>query len=446
MVPMTDGLSGEEYRKLTEGSPVMIWRSATDGRCDYFNETWLAFTGRAIEAELGDGWAEGVHPVDLERCVEHYRTHFDRRVPFEMEYRLRRYDGVYRTIFDRGVPYEDASGAFKGFIGSCIDVHDAHESKEALARSDALLRAILDSVADAIFALDASGTIISVNPAGESLFRMRAPALIGRDVRALVEVEWPLIVPDPPLEDAPDVRATRADGTVFPAELALTPIRGSQPARYTLVVHDLTQIRLQERRVVEAADEVQRRIGRDLHDGVGQLLIGVALLAKQLESEVPKALAPQAGRVVSLINKGIEATQNISRGLAPVDLGARNLADALAELAALTTATNAVDCQLACDPDLEEPWIGTRTQLFLIAQEAVANAIRHAGATRIEIALRTHGPRRLLRISDDGRGMSKPPPSLGLGLQSMLRRARLIGGMLEVDASATGGVEVRCIW
>jgi PAS domain S-box-containing protein len=117
-------LTAAEYRTVVNHSPVLIWRSGIDSKCDYFNETWLAFTGRTTEQEKGDGWAEGVHPEDFDRCVSYYREHFDRREPFEMEYRLRRHDGVYRWVLDRGAPFHDEAGEFAGFIGSCIDVDD----------------------------------------------------------------------------------------------------------------------------------------------------------------------------------------------------------------------------------------------------------------------------------------------------------------------------------
>lgn len=133
---MARALSATEYRLLVQHSPVMIWRAALDTKCDYFNDTWLAFTGRTLEQELGDGWAEGVHPEDLERCVAYYLDHFGRREPFEMEYRLRRHDGEYRWIFDRGVPYTDDSGSFAGFIGSCVDVDDRRRTQEAQQRHD----------------------------------------------------------------------------------------------------------------------------------------------------------------------------------------------------------------------------------------------------------------------------------------------------------------------
>ena len=120
-----------EYRLLVEASPVLIWRAGLDAKCDYFNETWLAFTGRTLAQEMGDGWAEGVHAEDFDRCVKHYLDHFHRREAFEMEYRLRRHDGEYRWIFDRGVPFTDEAGAFAGFIGSCVDVDERRQAQDA---------------------------------------------------------------------------------------------------------------------------------------------------------------------------------------------------------------------------------------------------------------------------------------------------------------------------
>ena len=128
MTPLPS-LSGEEYRTLVEHGPVMVWRSSENGGCDYFNETWLRFTGRPIEDELGDGWTAGVHPDDLDACLRVYLDHFRRRASFEMEYRLRRHDGAYRWVVDRGTPNFDGA-RFRGFIGSCVDIHERHEAAE----------------------------------------------------------------------------------------------------------------------------------------------------------------------------------------------------------------------------------------------------------------------------------------------------------------------------
>jgi PAS domain S-box-containing protein len=124
-----------EYEALVEQSPILIWRANTDALCDYFNDRWLSFRGRTMEQEYGNGWAEGVHPDDFDRCLKIYLDNFHNQVAFEMEYRLKRHDGVYRWIFDRGVPYNDDNGCFAGFIGSCIDVTDRVDAQEALRRN-----------------------------------------------------------------------------------------------------------------------------------------------------------------------------------------------------------------------------------------------------------------------------------------------------------------------
>ena len=122
------------YLKLFDEFPALIWRSGVDAKCDYFNKSWLRFTGRSMEQEAGEGWAEGVHPEDLERCLKTYMDAFHERRPFEMEYRLRRHDGAYRWIVDFGQPYHDLEGNFAGFLGSCYDVTARIRAEERMRR------------------------------------------------------------------------------------------------------------------------------------------------------------------------------------------------------------------------------------------------------------------------------------------------------------------------
>ena len=140
-------LSATEYQVLVEQAPIMIWRSNTTAECDYFNDRWLLFRGRTMQEEVGNQWAEGVHPDDLDGCLQKYLGCFERRETFEMFYRLKRADGLYRWIFDRGVPFYDRDGTFRGYIGSCIDVTERIEAQraadEARERELAKLRGLL---------------------------------------------------------------------------------------------------------------------------------------------------------------------------------------------------------------------------------------------------------------------------------------------------------------
>ena len=122
--------SRDFYLTLFENFPSMIWRAGTDARVNFFNKTWLEFTGRPLDQELGDGWAAGVHPDDLERCLGTYREAFDQRKPFQMEYRLRHLDGEYRFIVDMGRPFHGLDGGFAGYIGSCYDVTEKVRTEE----------------------------------------------------------------------------------------------------------------------------------------------------------------------------------------------------------------------------------------------------------------------------------------------------------------------------
>lgn len=128
--------SKQYFQKLADAAPVLIWQAGLDKGCYYFNKGWLEFTGRTLEQEQGNGWAEGVHPDDLKRCLEIYTTCFDRREAFIMEYRLRRHDGEYRWLLDHGVPTYDYNSIFTGFLGTCVDIH---EKKTAEAQKDAFI-------------------------------------------------------------------------------------------------------------------------------------------------------------------------------------------------------------------------------------------------------------------------------------------------------------------
>lgn len=145
LLQKTQDISNQEVKTLLERShtneliarifekfPALIWRARPDKMCHYFNETWLDFTGRTMEQEHGNGWVEGVHPEDLQHCVDTYNKAFDNRQPFEMEYRLRHRSGEYRRLRDFGQPFYDKQNQFTGYIGTCYDITENKRYEEQL--------------------------------------------------------------------------------------------------------------------------------------------------------------------------------------------------------------------------------------------------------------------------------------------------------------------------
>ncbi len=122
--------SEARFKHIADSAPVLIWMSGLDKKCTFLNKPWLDFRGRPVEQELGDGWAQGVHPEDLADCLKTYVDAFDERSPFVMQYRLRRHDGQYRWVSDQGMPRYDPSGNFIGYVGSCIDITERIEAEQ----------------------------------------------------------------------------------------------------------------------------------------------------------------------------------------------------------------------------------------------------------------------------------------------------------------------------
>ena len=132
-------VSEVRFRTMAEAAPILLWMAGTDMGYTYFNQQWLEFTGRTNEQELSYGWVDNVHPDDSGACLDLYTTAFVARQPFEIQYRLRRADGVYRWVLDRGVPLVTLEGHFSSYIGSAIDITTRKEAEHILQQTQAEL-------------------------------------------------------------------------------------------------------------------------------------------------------------------------------------------------------------------------------------------------------------------------------------------------------------------
>ena len=158
-----------QYRTLADSGHALIWTADTNKLCDYFNKVWLDFTGRSMQQEIGNGWTEGVHPDDFQRCLDIYVSSFDSRKSFGMDYRLRRHDGEYRWIRDEGCPRYNSEGDFIGYIGNCLDITDRKIAEDALRESEEKLRGLFELSTLGIALTDMNGRYVEFNEAFQAI-------------------------------------------------------------------------------------------------------------------------------------------------------------------------------------------------------------------------------------------------------------------------------------
>ncbi len=205
---------------------------------------------------------------------------------------------------------------------------------------------------------------------------------------------------------------------------------------------EMTERAALEHALLEASEREQRGIGHELHDSLCQHLTGTAMAAQVLSGGLAAARRPEAvmaDRLVSMIEEGISLSRSLARGLAPLELDAAGLVEALRELALATSARGTPRCELVTGGDLRVSHSEEATQLFRIAQEAVRNAVKHASATTVTITLGAQAGRLALSIEDDGSGILLAAAGKhGMGLRIMRYRAAMIGAEIMIDSSGAG--------
>lgn len=196
-----------------------------------------------------------------------------------------------------------------------------------------------------------------------------------------------------------------------------------------------------ERALLDSADRECRRIGQELHDHLCQYLLGAAFATKALADSLPpdSPAGVEAGKLARLINSAVQQARNTARGLHPMGLDAAGLMDALRVL------TQRPHCRLECEKPVRLPDAETAHHAYRIAQEALANALKHSAAREIVVRLSEDDETILLQIADDGRGFQRGPDTpKSIGIESMKIRARALGGMLCIDTPKDGGTSVTC--
>jgi signal transduction histidine kinase len=214
------------------------------------------------------------------------------------------------------------------------------------------------------------------------------------------------------------------------------------------VGHDITDRLNLEWEVLHISEREQRRIAQDLHDGLGQLLVGTLHLVNHLRQDLAAKSSPEArrlSRIMEVINEAIWQTRGLAKGLHPVESEPNGLMSALDSLAIRTQKLVRIPCQFICPRSVLVANNEVATHLFRIAQESVNNAVKHGQPRQIQIRLAAVRGRTSLAVTDDGTGMlaSARKPT-GMGLRIMHYRARMIGGSLLVQTGMAGGTTIVC--
>jgi PAS domain S-box-containing protein len=463
--------SEERFRLVADTAPALIWTSGTNKLCTYVNKPWLEFTGRSIVFELGNGWADGVHPEDLQRCLGNYTQSFDRREKFGMEYRRRRHDGEYRWILDIGVPRFDQNRSFVGYIGIGVDVTERKVAEEALHE---LNRTLEGQTAELQSREELLKIFVKSAPVGVAMFDRdmrylqvsdRWCADYGVDVSQILGRSHYEVFPDMP-DRWKQVHARALEGETLRADEDLWDRKGGMkwirwevrpwlnperlPGGILVFAEDITRRKQMEeaisrmsRNLIESQEQERTRIGRELHDDINQRL---AMLAIELD-QLQKNPSEVQSRVQELQKQTIEISDDVQALSHELDsskleyFGAigsmRSWCEEFGERQGIQIEFKSPEAKISIPREIG-------LCFFRVLQEALHNAAKYSGAKRIEVQLREDAGEIHLLVSDLGRGfdLETAKEGRGLGLTSMQERVRLIKGIISIQSKPMSGTTV----
>ena len=452
-----------KYRALLEQIPAVVFMAYLD------RGTGEAYVSPQIEAALGFSreewledpvrWYRQIHPADKQRWSVEAAQMFLSGKPLRSAYRVIARDGqvIWFHCDARMMRSEDGRPSF--IHGVAFDISDLKRTELQLQEERNVASAILDTVGTLVVVLDHEGRIIRFNRACERTTGFSQDEVQGKCI-------WDLFLPEDEVfrfrsmfdhmrdsqvpSDYETYWITR-EGVQRLIAWSTTVLPGSNggPAYIIASGTDITERKRLEKAVLDISAREQRRIGQDLHDGLGQHLTGIAFMSKVqqqklAEKRMPEAL--EAAKIVQLVNEAIHKTRELAQGLVPVVTDKHGLMSALQLCATEVEDLFGIKCRFQCEDPVFLDDYNKATHLYHIAQEAVNNAIKHGNAKNIVIRLFAGDTRGTLMIKDDGQGLPEASArSTGMGLHIMNYRAGMIGGSLEVRrGDSARGTFVTC--
>jgi PAS domain S-box-containing protein len=467
--------SRDFYFALFSGFPNLVWRSDATGACDYLNQTWLDYTGRPRDAQLGDGWLEGVHPDDRKRWRETYEPAFAAMQAFELEFRLRRADGLFGSMICVGRPYHDMEGRFAGYLCSCYDNTARRAMELALQESEARYEGMTANVPGMVFELlrDASGRVSfsyvsqgcePLTGLAESALRTDAEAFFGLisaterthleatlDASAKQLTTWNWAGRLVPAHEAAEkwinirARPRRIDTGVLWDGLVFDDTQGR--LAQLEIERSREELRALSRHLQTAREEEKARIAREVHDELGSTLTALKIDLDWLSDHLqgaPEAVAQKRAAMDKLLESAVATTRRIVTDLRPSILDDLGLSAALRWQASEFRKHTGARVNVETPPSDQGISRDAALTMFRIFQETLTNVARHAKANEVSVNLAMSDAALVLQVRDNGVGLSdddlRKPTSHGI--RGMRERAQQLGGDVSVSGSPGTGTTV----
>jgi PAS domain S-box-containing protein len=451
-----------KYRALVEQIPAVVFMAYLE------KGVGEAYVSPQIEAALGFSqsewledpvrWYHQIHAEDKQRWSAEAAEMFVSGKPLRSAYRVMARDGrvLWFHCEAQMIRRDDGEPWFLHGVG--FDITDLKRAEEALQEERNVLSAILDTVGALIVVLDPRGRIVRFNRACEQTTGFPYESVRGKflpDLFVNTEESAGFRTMFEDLSAGHTASQFESswltwNGTVRLIAWSTTILEGKHSEVKHIIATgiDITERKHLEKAILEISGREQRRIGQDLHDGLGQHLTGIAFMSKVLEQKLSEKTLPEAAeaaKIVKLVNQAINKTRELSRGLLPVMVDAHGLMTALQQMATEVEDLFHIACVFLCEEPVLIHDVRPATHLYHIAQEAVNNAIKHGDAKQIAITLSNRDGEGALTVQDDGTGMPETAVSpTGMGLRIMSYRANMIGGSFETIRNESGGTTVIC--
>lgn len=344
---------------------------------------------------------------------------------------------------------KNKEGKTVAVVATACNIQQLKEVEKELEQNKVKAQAILETTVDGIVTSDEDGKILSFNQAASDIFGYTEEEVIGKKVN--------MLMPEPHasehdkhlkryvetgekrvIGERRELTGKRKDGSIFPIELSVTEVKWDNSQLFTAVINDITERRRLEQEILRVSEEARKRLGQDLHDGLGQMLTGIGLISQNLARKLKSNAIPGADEVQEIsdmIKEADEYAKSLAHGLIHVDVE-EGINPALSQLCQQAQKVFKVNCNYNSNFKSDIFNSMTKTNLYRIAQEAISNAVKHGKAENINVMLSAEKSMLRLEVVDDGVGFSKSAnrnPKKGMGIRIMGYRSNVMSGNLTIE-------------